>query len=252
MNHIRKSGGLAVMAAMTLAACSENSGNPLGGGPAEEQQVNLDVAAYSAEATVDDIELMSSESEPVFSGPPASSPPIGDLNVTRQVSFFDEAGEQMDTYHDQLTEAVSIFFSMEGSRRRASDRGAVVITVNRVRDIMVTGLAGDETERTWNGGGSASNNRSVVTDAVDRVYDFTSATQIDNVVMPVPRGSGWPVSGSITRDVVIQVVSGLEDTRTRTRTVVVTFNGTNLVPIVINGEEFILNLETREIQDSAQ
>ena len=246
----RRLGSLAVMATFTLTACNESS-SPLGQESAEEEQVSLDVAAYAAEATADDIELMSSETEPVLGGAPFSSPPIGDLEVSRQVTFFDESGTEMSAYDAQLTEMVNIIFSMSGSRSRVGDRGTITISVNRNRDINVDGLLGDETTRRWNGSGSASSNRSVVSDAVDRVYDFSSSTQIDDVIMPVPRGSGWPLSGTITREVTVQVVSGLEDTRARTRTVVVTFNGTNLVPITINGEAYTLNLETHEIVDAA-
>lgn len=233
---------------MTLTGCDTT--DPIGVGLAEEEQVNLDVAAYAAEATADDLDMMTSETDPVFGGAPFAAPPIGDLTVSRQVRFLDESGGEMDRYDAALTEAIEIDFSLEGSRSRTGDRGTVNIQVSRQRDVMVSGLLGDETERTWNGTGSASNNRSAVSDlAGNREYDFSASTLVEDVVIPVPRS--WPLSGRITRQVTVTVVRGLEDTRIRERTVVVTFNGTNLVPIMVNGEQFTLNLETREIVDAA-
>ena len=48
----------------------------------------------------------------------------------------------------------------------------------------------------------------------------------------------------------VEVIGGLGDLRTHERTVVIEFNGTNLVPITINGRTFTLDLETREIIDN--
>jgi hypothetical protein len=65
-------------------------------------------------------------------------------------------------------------------------------------------------------------------------------------VIPVPRGNGYPLSGTITRTLTLTRSNG-EETFTRERTVSVTFNGTRYVTITINGEAFTLDLETREI-----
>jgi hypothetical protein len=47
--------------------------------------------------------------------------------------------------------------------------------------------------------------------------------------------------------VTVEVVGGLEDDRTRSRTVVITFNGTQFAEITINGEMFFFDLETRTV-----
>lgn len=247
--EIRRLSGFAAIGALVVAAaCSDDPSNPFGS--TEEAQVNEDVASYAAEATVDDINLMSDEAAPVFQGP-AAAPPIGDLEVSREVTFFDEQGAEMPSYDDQLTASINIVFSLEGSRSRSGQRGSVEVQVSRNRDLTVSGLLGDEVERTWNGSGEATGNHVMRSDAQgDREYNMSATTTIDNVVMPVPRGSGWPLSGTITREVTVEVIRGLEDAQTRTRTVVVEFNGTNLVDITINGETRTLDLETREIVDS--
>ena len=65
---------------------------------------------------------------------------------------------------------------------------------------------------------------------------MTYDTQVQNVVVPFPRtADSWPLSGSIARHVVVKIVGGPHDGETRDRTTVVTFNGTELVPIQVNG-----------------
>ena len=80
----------------------------------------------------------------------------------------------------------------------------------------------------------------------ERSYNFSASSVITDVVIPVPRGSGWPLSGTIERTVTAERTNG-DNVETRTRTVLVEFNGTHLVLVTVNGEPFTLNLETREI-----
>jgi hypothetical protein len=69
---------------------------------------------------------------------------------------------------------------------------------------------------------------------------------IDNVVHPVPRtDDAWPLSGTITRDVTINIVNGPDGDVTKSRTVVITFNGTNLATMTVDGESFEVDLSTR-------
>ncbi len=237
---------LAILATALLAVgCADTPGAP-NAEALDEAQLTLDVAAFAADATVDDIQLMTAEADLIMGGPLAVHG-LDELTVTRQVTFFGVDGE-MEAFHPLDTESIHILFAMEGSRTRIGDHGTVTYSVSRERDVTVSGLLGEETERTWNGTGAASRNRALVSDENgDREYAFSSTTEIDAVVIPVPRGSGWPSSGTISREVTVEVIVAGETPRTRQRTVQITFNGTNLVPIVINGEAFTLDLETREI-----
>ena len=112
-----------------------------------------------------------------------------------------------------------------------------------------TGLAGNETQRTWNGTGDGQVSHSRHSDNGEtRTYDMTYDTQVQNVVVPFPRtADSWPLSGSIARHVVVKIVGGPHDGETRDRTTVVTFNGTELVPIQVNGKTYTLDLKTRRI-----
>ena len=75
---------------------------------------------------------------------------------------------------------------------------------------------------------------------------MSSTSLIEDVVHPVPRThDAWPLSGTITRDVTIVVVNGPDGDVTKSRTVVITFNGTNLATMTVDGESFEIDLSTR-------
>lgn len=249
-------GGLAVIPALILlSAC----GTELGAPDADEQQLSLDVAYYAADATADDIALMTTEADvtmqPNFRNDHGCTRlglfrlrcpqrHFGDnINFTREVTFLDSLGSEMEYFHRDSTESIHIVTSLEGSRAREN----LTVTVSRDRDMTVSGLFGSETQRTWNGTGSAATNRTRISDENgDREYDMTSTSTILNVVHAVPRPGTWPLSGTITRNVTVVIISG-EDTRTRTRTVVIEFNGTQFATITINGDVFTFDLETRTV-----
>ena len=256
--HLRLScGGYAVLPALfLLGAC----GTELGAPSEEDRQINLDVATYAADATVDDIVLMTTEADltlqPSFHNQEGCTR-LGlfrircpqrrfgdDVSFTREVTFYDQHDDEMEFFHHDSTASVNIVVAFTGSRKR----GDVEITIDRQRDMTVSNLLGAETERIWNGTGSANVNRTRHSDDNGyRVYDMSSSSIVDSVVIAVPRRSTWPLSGTITREVTVEVVTGLEDTRTRTRTVVIEFNGTQFAVITINGEAFTLDLGTRTV-----
>ncbi len=75
---------------------------------------------------------------------------------------------------------------------------------------------------------------------------MTSTSAIEDVVHPVPRtDDAWPLSGTITRNVTVNIVNGPNGDETKTRTVVITFNGTNLPTMTVDGESFEIDLSTR-------
>jgi len=233
-------------APLLVAACSDAI-DPV---DSEELAVDLDVAQYVADATSDDLVMIYQGLDQLGAAPATAPPHFGDDVVfSRSVTFFDVDGAEMDAFDPLLTASVHLVASLEGQRSRESDRGTLTVSISRSRDFWFTGLEGDETARTINGEGAASKNRTVsVTDRGERSYDFSSTTLVENVIVPVPRGSGWPLSGTITKSVIVEVVAGLDDPRTRERTVVIEFNGTQFATITINGvRTCILDLDLREV-----
>jgi hypothetical protein len=263
--------GTAAIAVILLAgACGSD---PAGLAPdveaevLQDAQINLDVARYAADVTVDDIQLMTGEADLVLRGGFGMAEAgcvkkqnkrfhcdkrwfgWGNVSYTRQVTFYDSEGAEMDYYDREDTDSVNIYVSMSGDR--ANEK--MSMQVSRERDLYVSGLYGEETTRTWNGWGKSSRNRTrVIDEAGTRTYDMTDTTTVTGVILPVPRYSDWPQEGTIERTVDVEKVDELGDPTTRTCNVVVEFNGTRYVPITVNGEEFTLDLKRRKIVEDTE
>jgi hypothetical protein len=235
-----------------LVACSDDLSAPVG--EAVEEQITADVAAVVADQTPDDIAMMTDEGEDAMDPELHRRCPktgqrfrcaarrFDDLEISRDVTFYADDQEQ-DAYDAMTTDSITIAFQLAGERVRQDWS----VSVEQTRELTVSGLEGEESERTWNGTGSTelSGSRHIDNDGL-REYDMSSSSTIDDVVVLVPREGTWPQSGTITREITVVVKNGFGDTFTRERTVVVTFNGTQFVPMVVNGVEFTLDLETRQ------
>lgn len=234
---------VAVLTAAGLAAC----GDATGPAASPDDDLDLAVATVAAEATLDDVRSLALGTwglSTTTTSPPHDRPAPGDaLERTRTLTFYNADGQPMDGYHPLLTASINLMVHVEGSLERPMWSGEV----DRHRDVTVSGLAGEETERTWNGTGSDEHSRVRVADRGDMERHFQSQTIIEDVVVGVPRSEHpWPLSGTITRHVEVTVVNGPHGGLTRFRTVVVTFNGTQYVTLSVNGEEFEVDLADRD------
>ena len=125
-------------------------------------------------------------------------------------------------------------------------RDGWTVSVERARDKTVSGLAGTETHRTWNGAGSEVVSRSGFTlQGDERSYEAVGTFTYTDVVVPIP-GSvpRYPVSGTITRLLTV-TLTGPEGSRTRTVDVVITFDGTSTATAVVNGVTREIDLTAR-------
>ena len=231
----RTKSGILTLSLLALAACSETVGPD-----SIEDSLTLDVAMIAADAVIDGFGDMGL----LFGGGALPAPSAAsNRDVTFTATFFDADGNEQAA-RDPLTTA-SIHLVIEATHEFSRDSWTG--TGTRSRDLMITGLEGEETSRTVNGTGSGTVTRSQHTDADGtRTYDMSSTSVIENVVHPVPRtDDAWPLSGTITRDVTVNVINGPNGDVTRSRTVVVTFNGTNLVTMTVGTESFEIDLSTR-------
>ena len=235
MNHLMRSGAL-TLGVLASAGCSDTVGLE----SALDESVTLDVAMIAADAAIDELGYMG-----LLFGAGALPAPSGASTETRihTATFFDADDNEQDT-RDPLTTA-SIHLVIESTREFSRDSWTA--TGTRSRDLWITGLEGVETTRTVNGTGSGTVSRSQHTDSTGtRTYDMTSTSVIEDVVHPVPRtDDAWPLSGTITRNVTVNIVNGPNGDETKTRTVVITFNGTNLPTMTVDGESFEIDLSTR-------
>lgn len=238
------------VAALATAACGETSQQP------EMLDPSLDVVAQtSADAALADLGFMGSDIGAVLTFT-ASDPGTSGLGLagpqrpTRNATFYDSDGNVMQAYDSLLTASIS----WSSSHSREVSRGSMSGSMSHERDMRVTGLLGDETERTHNGSGSDARQRLRVDDENgDRSYSMESAVTIESVVKAVDREARpWPLSGSITRQVQVEIVNGPEGDVSKSFTAVLTFDGTQFPTMLVNGEAFQVDLAARAGKPAAE
>jgi len=240
---------MSVLAAAVLAgACSDPSG------PSEADDALLtDLAIVAADATLEDLTLWSQPFGfgplPVIGAAGAPGRPgggdgwLGELSGTRSVTFYDADGGVQDAYDPLTTDVIHIVHEIMGEASREDWS----VSVRRERDMEVSGLEGEEAERTWNGTGSEDVTRERFLEGDEqRSYHATGTFSYDDVVVPIPGTEPrYPLSGSVSRSMTV-TVTGPDGERTRTVDVVITFDGTSIASAVVNGEALEIDLSARE------
>jgi hypothetical protein len=229
-----------------LLACAEDSLAP-GVNPVNDAQLNADVATVAADAAAQDVELMRGPSVGPFGlgliyragAFDCNTHTRPGLTVTRTCTYKDAAGSVQSAYDPIATASVNLKTTVKGDIVR--DKWSA--KTDRSSDFTATGLAGNETQATWNGAFNAKTIRVRITDdGTTRSYEITATGTVTNVVIPVPRTpTSWPTSGTITKNVTATKADG----STVTRTVTIVFNGTNIAKVTINGETMDFDLSQR-------
>jgi len=229
-HHLAAAGLLA----LGLAACDSSTA------PAEEFDFALDMALIAADAVTEDLGVMGLSVPSGIAGAEGSV----ERTVTRDRTFFDATGAEMDRYDPLLTASIVTVTETSG----AASRGPLELTLERERTTTVTGLEGEETERTFNGSGSQSRTRVVTTDEFGtRSYDLSGTSATVDVIRAVDRiAQPWPLSGTITRSITVEITNGPNGDETRSTTITVTFNGTQFAEANVDGEIFEIDLDARD------
>jgi hypothetical protein len=267
----RKSGLLVL--SVLAAACGEGATDPT---DEAVPTLNADVAAAVADGVGDDVETMRDLNFGLRTGflflpmgmlQPRNCPwnsasgwheceprEHGPFTIERRYAFFDAGGATQEVFDAILTASIQVQRSVDGSIERETEGGSISGEAHHERDLTVSGLAGAETQRTWNGTGQSEISRTRVNDnRGSRTYELSVDVEVDDVVVPHPRNDDqdpWPLSGTITKHVEGSVtVNG--ETRTFERTVVITFDGTQFVNAVVNGSggrgSFVIDLANRRL-----
>ncbi|NJD19122.1 MAG: hypothetical protein FIA95_07560 [Gemmatimonadetes bacterium] len=244
---------LALAATFVLGACAEESTGP----ELLDQALTLNAALVAADATLEDITLARVPLGFVHGGlglgpggglGPAGRPGGekgigGELSGTRTVTFYDAGGNVQAAYDSLTTASVHVVLDIAGEVERGPWSGSV----KRTRDMTVSGLAGVEATRTFNGTGTEDVQRSrTLDDGTEASFDLEGSFTQENVVVPAPGGDKkYPLSGKITRQMSVTVVNGPKGDETRKVTVVITFDGDNTATAVVNGETHEIDLDAR-------
>jgi len=225
--------GLIALSVLALGACDDNPTESTTNTVADET-VNYDVAMVSADATIGDVQ--------VIMDPQMGGSFMAGRQVSRTATFYDAEGNEQDSYDEATTATIHIVMEMSRERERRNWTASVM----RERDMTVTGLEGDETTRTVNGLGSSAVTRSRHSDSNGRGlrdYEMTGTWTMEDVVHAVPpEANPYPLSGTITRNMTVTITTEANGTVTRTKEVIITFNGTQYPEMIVDGEAFEIDL----------
>ncbi len=223
--------GLIALSVLAFAACDDNPTDILDTTTAD-QAINYDVAMVSADATIEDVLA--------FRNPQDGGSFMFGREGSRTATFYDADGNEQDVYDEATTASIHIIMEMS----RELERRNWTADVMREREMTVTGLVGDETTRTVNGSGSEAVTRSRHSDTGGlRTYEMTGTRTMENVVHAVPSETNpYPLSGTITRNMTITITTEANGTVTRTKEVIITFNGTQYPEMLVDGEVFAIDL----------
>ena len=231
----RQTSTLALMTVVALAACNDATA------PESDGSLDADVALMAADAAIQDLQNMSD----LFGGLLGAPAPmlVDSLTRTRVITFYDADGNVQDGHDPVTTASINVVIDVSGEVVRDN----WTATLERHRDMTVSGLEGDETTRIWNGSGNG-NVQGTHTDSLGtRSYDMSSTSAIVDVVRGLPREENpYPLSGTITRNISVTVIGGPDGDVTRQRTVSITFNGTQFATLTVNGETFEVDLAARD------
>jgi hypothetical protein len=162
------------------------------------------------------------------------------LTWTRSYALLDADAQPMQHYSPSLTAAIDARWTMDGTVSGTRGDAAWTATVHHARDYTVSGLAGAETSRTWNGTGTSADTATHTGPNRTRHYGMTGAHTATNVVFALPHAEHpYPQSGTIQRTLSgTATVSGAQQvTRSVTRTVRVTFDGDETARLEVVGPE---------------
>jgi len=218
--------------AMVLSACGDDDPT---GAPTLDPTIDADLAMVAADATIEDVQALRDARH--------GGSFMSERSGSRTVQFFDASGVEQAEYDELTTE--SIYLTMEMDREIERDGWSA--SVSRTREMTVSGLEGVETTRTVNGSGSESITRSRHSDERGfRTREITGTRTIEDVVHAVPMDENpWPLSGTITRNMTVTVTTE-QGTRTHTREVVITFDGTQFPEMTVDGEPYEVDLGARD------
>jgi len=168
----------------------------------------------------------------------------GGLTLNRDYAFLDASQTAQSAYDPSTTASANFHVSVAGIHTVLTGAD----TVSRDRNLTVSGLAGAETSRTWNGTGTRNDHGSRQGPDATRSYATNDNVTLSNIVVNLPRSSNpWPISGTITRQIngtASVSRNGFTKSFSVDRTVTITFNGTQQAAVTVNGVAYTLDLST--------
>ena len=162
-------------------------------------------------------------------------------------AYFDASGAATQEYNGTTTEKVVYNSQLDGP---VGDGTTMTGMTHRRQEQILTGLTGKEVTRTWNGAGRSADTTDYHTASVSRHYVGAEVDSIKNVIYAQPRVPGtYPLSGEIVRvaNYTASAIGKANESRSVSRRVLTTFNGTANVTIKSGTVTCTLHLDTKKV-----
>jgi hypothetical protein len=169
------------------------------------------------------------------------------LTVLWSYAYFDANGKATEQYSPLTTERVEYRTQSDGTIGNGNTFTGV--THRKVNQVL-SGLIGKEVTRVWNGAGVSADTTNYHDSTGARHYAGVELDSVKSVIYVQPRTPGsYPLSGQIVRVANYSATASgkASETRSVSRTVVTTFNGTSAVPIRVGSVTCTLHLDTRTV-----
>lgn len=174
------------------------------------------------------------------------------LTVTRSYAFIDAAGAPMQHYSDTATARINY---QSESRGPVGDGVTFYGTTHRTSNQTASGLLGKETTRVWDGAGVSADTVTHRDSVTTRHYAGVRLDSLKGLTYVQPRHHGdYPVAGQTVQVANFTVTSTGRATETRSisRRVVTTYNGTALAKVETGSVTCTLHLDTRTVDGCTQ
>ncbi|MGI8547229.1 MAG: hypothetical protein ACR2M1_07830 [Gemmatimonadaceae bacterium] len=169
------------------------------------------------------------------------------LTVTRSYAFFNAAGGHMQRFSESATAKVSYQTEKHGP---VGDGGKFSGVTHRTNNETTSGLLGAETTRVWDGAGVSADTVTYRDSTTARHYAGVRLDSLKGVTFVHPRVAGtYPRSGQTVQVSNYTVTSTGKSTETRSvsRRVVTTYNGTEQASMQSGKLTCTLHLDTGKV-----
>lgn len=158
---------------------------------------------------------------------------VDGLSFSASYYLFDANGVAQTAPSSTTTASVRLVTDLAGTVTQSVSGTSSSITMQQRNDFTMSGLLTSQHVLT---GTSVNHDSTVVQGAsLSRIVDDLTSTA-QNVVLPAPGSTNhWPLSGAMVSDLTGQVTLGALGPLPATLHAVLTFNGTNLVPLTVTG-----------------
>jgi len=171
----------------------------------------------------------------------------GNHTFTASYTVYDGSGTPQSAYDSVTTASIMFQWADTGATAWDFNHGTFGDTSSRHHTATVSNLAGNpDTTHVWNGTGSG-HIHSVRSGQITRIYDYQFSDSTQDLVIRLPHDvNPYPLSGTIIKNYTITRTRQASDTTTRTATrrVVVTFNGTSTATMTIGDSTYSVDLDT--------